>query len=194
MADPAFDSTPPEVLATSEAEIVGHEGADAPHHVEPTAFGLQPFQWVSVMMLILLLIAFIGAKVHKTIAGGLDGKIAAIREQLDEAKKLRAEAEALREEYARKIAGAEKDAEAMLENARREADGIVAKAEADTQATIARREAMAKDKIAAAERQAVDEVRARAANAATAASRDLIAEKHDAEADRRLADELIAGL
>jgi len=43
-----------------------------------------------------------------------DGKIAAIKQQLDEAKALRAEAEQLRAEYAAKIAGAEKDAEAML--------------------------------------------------------------------------------
>jgi len=189
-------STPlPAVFETESAEAfveAAHGGSEA--HAEPMLLGLQPFQWVSVAMAVLLLFAFLGAKVHKTIAGGLDNKIKAIRDNLDEAKQLRAEAEALREEYAAKIAGAEKDAEAMLDNARREADGIVAKAEEDTAAMIARRERMATDKIAAAERQALAELRAKAADASTAAAAQLIRANHDAAADKALADEVIAGL
>ena len=49
-------------------------------------------------------------------------------------------------------------------------------------------------RIAAAEREAVDDVRNRAVNAATNASRKLIAEKHDAAADKALADTVIAGI
>lgn len=190
MANPA-----PEVFATESAEIyteTGHAGAAV--HAEPELWGLVPYQWVSIAMLVLLLFAFFGAKVHKTIAGGLDGRIAAIREQLEEAKQLRAEAETLRDEYAAKIVGAEKDAEAMLVNARHEADALLEKAEADSKAMIERRKRMAEDKIAAAEREAVEDVRNRAVDAATGASRSLIAAKHDAEADKALADEVIAGL
>lgn len=175
----------------------GHETtahAEAGTHAEPELWGLAPYQVVSVAMALLLLIAFFGAKVHKTIAGGLDNKIAAIKEQLDEAKQLRSEAEALRAEYAAKIAGAEKDAEAMLANAQHEADAILEKAEADSKAMVERRKRMAEDKIAAAEREAVEDVRNRAVNAATVASRKLIADKHDAEADKALADEVIAGI
>ncbi|MFW2349190.1 hypothetical protein [Qipengyuania sp.] len=185
----------PQIIATEAAQVnteVGHGGA--PSHAEPELFGLAPFQIVSVAMFVLLLIAFFGAKVHKTIAGGLDSKIAAIKEQLDEAKQLRAEAEALRREYADKIAGAEKDAEAMLINAQHEAEAILEKAEADSKAMVERRKRMAEDKIAAAEREAVEDVRNRAVNAATSASRKLIAEKHDADADKTLADKVIAGI
>jgi F-type H+-transporting ATPase subunit b len=53
---------------------------------------------------------------------------------------------------------------------------------------------MAEDKIAAAERAAVDEVRARAAAAAAAAAEQLIRERFDAKADRRLVDQAIQGL
>ncbi|HAG35416.1 hypothetical protein NCF85_07500 [Qipengyuania citrea] len=185
----------PEVFATESADTfveAGHGGA--PTHSEPELFGLAPFQIVSVAMFVLLLIAFFGAKVHKSIGSGLDGKIAAIKEQLDEAKQLRAEAETLRQEYADKIAGAEKDAEAMLANAQHEADALLEKAEADSKAMVERRKRMAEDKISAAEREAVEDVRNRAVNAATAASRKLIAEKHDAEADKALADKVIAGI
>ena len=159
----------------------------------PSAFGVDSYQWVSIAMLVLLGV-FVWKKVPGMITGGLDAKIAEIKENLDEAKNLRAEAEALRDEYASKIASAEKDAEKMMEGAEREADAILAKAEADSKAMVERRKRMAEDKIAAAEREAVDGVRASAANAAAAASHALIAEKHNADADKALADEVISSL
>ncbi len=159
----------------------------------PSAFGLQDYQWVSLAMAVLIAVV-IWKKVPGAIAGGLDTKIAEIKQQLDEAKDLRAEAEKLRDEYAAKIASAEKDAEAMMEGAQREADSILDKAEADSEAMVARRQRMAEDKIAAAEREAVEDVRASAANAAAAASRKIIREKHDAAADKALADEVISSL
>ncbi len=159
----------------------------------PTALYLEPYQWVSVAMLVLILI-FVWKGVPKLITGGLDNKIAEIRNQLDEAKNLRAEAEALRDEYSAKIANAEKDAEAMVENAKTEADSILEKAEADSKALVERRKRMAEDKIAAAERDAVDDVRRKAAEASAAASRNLIAKGHDAASDSKLIDEVIASI
>ena len=168
-------------------------GGDAAH-AEPTLLGLQPFQWVSVAMLLLILVAILRLKAHKSITAGLDSRIAAIREELDEAKRLRAEAETLRDEYAAKIANAESDAESMLDNARAEAESILERAEEDSKELVERRKRMAQDKISAAEREAVAEVRAKAAAAAAAASRSLIGEKLDADADRKLADDMIAGI
>lgn len=172
--------------------LLAAAGAEAAH-AEPSVFGIDTYQWVALAMSVLLAV-FVWKKVPGIITGGLDGKIAAIRAALDEAKTLRAEAEGLRAEYAAKIASAEKDAEAMLAGARSEADAILAKAEADSDAMVARRQKMAEDKIAAAERAAVAEVKARAVTAAAAASKVLIARSHDSAADRRLADEVIASL
>jgi F-type H+-transporting ATPase subunit b len=168
--------------------VSGAEG-----HAEPGVLGLDSYQWVALAMSVLIAV-FIWKKVPGIITGGLDAKIAAIRSALDEAKTLRAEAEALRAEYAAKIASAEKDAEAMLAGAREEADAILAKAEADSEVMVARRQKMAEDKIAAAERAAIAEVKAKAVTAAAAASRRLIAERHDGAADKKLADEVIASL
>lgn len=193
MANPEATASAP-AAAPVEVDHSAHTGTAVEHGAEPELLGLEPFQWVSISMAVLLLIAFGVAKVHKTIAGGLDSKIAQIRQNLDEAKLLRAEAEALRDEYAAKISGAEKDAEALLGNARTEADNIVKKAEADAKATIARRERMAEDKIAAAERAAIDELRAKAAAASTAGAAALIADRHDAGADKALVDQAIADL
>ena len=175
------------------ADILMLLAAGAEGHAEPGILGLDSYQWVALAMTVLIAV-FVWKKVPGIIAGGLDNKIAAIRTALDEAKALRAEAEALRTEYAAKIAASEKDAEAMLAGARDEAAAILAKAEADSEVMVARRQRMAEDKIAAAERAAIAEVKSRAVTAAAAASRKLIAERHDSVADRKLADEVIGSL
>lgn len=158
-----------------------------------SALGFDDYGWVALAMAILL-----GVMLWQNVPGmltrGLDAKIQAIREQLEEAKSLRAEAEVLRDEYAAKIAGAESDAEAMMEGAKREAADILSKAEADSEAMIARRQRMAEEKIAAAEREAIAEVREKAADAAAKASHALISQRHDASADAKLADEVIGSL
>lgn len=170
---------------------VEHGGGE--HAAAPAFLGMGAGGWVGVAMLAFLVILAMKG-VHKGITGGLDSKIAEIRKQLDEAKALRAEAEALRKEYSNKIANAEKDAAAMVDHAKLEAEQIVAKAESDSEAMIVRRQKMAEDKISAAERSAVEELRAQAASAAATAAGKLIAEKHDAAADRNLVDQAISGL
>jgi F-type H+-transporting ATPase subunit b len=148
---------------------------------------------VSIAMAVFILI-LLWKKVPSLITSGLDRQIAAIRARLDEAKTLRAEAEALRDEYARKIAGAEQDAANIVAHAHAESKTLIAQAEANAAELTARRARMAEDKIAAAERQALADIRARAADAAAAAAARLIAERHDASADKALVDRTISGL
>lgn len=173
------------------AEVAAEHGEHAAEHA--TVLGLAAHGWVALAMVVVI-VGMLLAGVPKIIAKILDDRIALIRQQLDEAAKLRAEAEALRNDYAKKIAGVEKEAAEMLDHARVEAEGIVNKAEADSKALVERRKKMAQDKIAAAEREAVEALRVKAASAAAAASRQLIAEQHGADADCKLADEIIAGL
>jgi len=174
------------------ATTAADEGHGAPH-AEPKALGLDATAWVALAMLVVIAI-MLWKKVPAAIGRALDKKIAGIREQLDEAAQLRAEAEALRAEYEAKAAAAGAEAQTLLDRARAEAQGIVAQAERDAAALVERRTRMAEDKIAAAERSAVQEVRARAATAAAAAAARLIAEQHDAAADRAMVDRTIAGL
>lgn len=175
------------ILAAAAEHAGGHEAA------EPTVAGLGAGWFVALSMLVLIII-MLWKKVPGAITNGLDKGIAEIRHQLDEAKSLRAEAEALRKEYADKIANAEREAAEMLGHARHEAEAIVAKAASDTTALIARREKMATDKIGAAELAAVQDLRNRAAQAAAAAAGALIAAKHDSDADKAFVDQAIAGL
>ena len=82
----------------------------------------------------------------------------------------------------------------MRASAERNAAEIVEKAKADAAAMIARHQSAAAEKIAAAERGAVAELRAKAASAAATAARQLIADKHGEDADRKLADQIISGI
>ncbi|MCW5646158.1 MAG: F0F1 ATP synthase subunit B [Sphingopyxis sp.] len=160
---------------------------------EPTAFGLNATVWVSIAMLVFLaILAWKG--VPKAIATMLDNRIAEISRQLNEAEALRLEAESLRAEYEAKLASAAKEADDMRARADAEAQALVAKAKADATALIARRKQMAEDRIAAAEASALVEVRTAAAKAATEAAAMLIADKHDAAADKVLVDQAIAGV
>lgn len=178
----------------SHAVTIDHGGASEAHTVEPSIGGIfDATVIVSIAMAVFILILIV-KKVPALITGGLDKQIAAIRDRLNEAKQLRAEAEALRDEYARKIAGAEADAQAMLAHAEEEAKALLAKAEADATELTQRRARMAEDKIAAAERSALAEVRAKAADAAARAAAELIAARHDAAGDKALVDRTIAGL
>ncbi len=168
-------------------------GAVAEHAEEPTALGFGPGAWVALSMLAVFGI-MVYLKVPALVAGMLDKKIAGIREQLDAAANLRAEAEALKAEYEKKVRDAAKDAEALKAAAEEEAKLIVAKAKDDATALIARRTKSAEEKIGAAERAAVAEVRAKAAAAATAAATSLISAHHGAATDKALIDQTIARL
>ncbi len=175
--------------------LEGHTAAPgAEHHVaEAKALGFDTTGWVAIAALVVVIL-LVWKKVPTLIGGMLDTRIAAIRSQLDEAAKLRTEAEALRAEYAAKAKAAEADAETIRAHAHQEAAAIVVKAKADADALMERRARMAEDKIAAAERTALAEVRARAADVAARAAATLIAEHHGAGADRAMVDRTIAGL
>ena len=156
--------------------------------------GLNAEGWVYVSLTIFLVAMIWFAKAHHRVRDALDAKITETARQLDEAKAVRAEAQALLAEAQRKHAASAGDAEAIVSHAEQEAGALLAKAETDAADLVARRGKMAEDKIAAAERAALVEVRAKAANAATAAAATIIAERHHADADKALVDRTIAGL
>src|SRR5687768_2386569 len=186
----------------AEVDHTGHAAATsahteaaggAEHHVEPTAFGIAPGGYVALAMLVVFGI-MLWKRVPALIAAALDKKIAGIREQLDTASKLREEAAALKAEYEAKAKAADQEIGELKAAAEKQAADIVAKAKNDASQLIARHKALSEAKIGAAERAAVDELRAKAASAAAAAASTLIAEQHDAAADKKLVDQAISGL
>ncbi|PAX09410.1 hypothetical protein [Sphingomonas lenta] len=173
--------------------LTGEVSDGGTHTAEATAFFLDTTGWVGLASLVVLLLMLFKG-VPKLIGRSLDGRIAEIRRQLDDAARLRAEAEALRAEYQSKAASAHNDAETIRSHAHNEAHAIIAKAKKDAEELMARRAKMAEDKIAAAERTAMAEVRATAADAAVKAAALLMRENLDAQTDRALVDRTILGL
>ncbi len=137
------------------------------------------------LILFLALIGYMG--VHKTMARGLDSRADKIRSELDEARRLREEAQELLAEYQRKRKQAEQEASEIVAAARREAETLEKDAERKTAEFVARRTAMAEQKIAQAQGQAIAEVRASAVDLAIKAAASII----DGKVSGATADNLI---
>jgi F-type H+-transporting ATPase subunit b len=176
-----------ETTATTEA-------LGAAHPAEPTLLGMEAETWVYISIAIFLVLAVFVGKLPQRIAQALDERIAGVKRQLEEAKQLRAEAEALLNGAKASQAAAARDAEAIIARAKTEAQQLVADAEAAATQTIARRSAAAEAKIGASERAAEADLRAEVARQVTAAAAALIAAKADAKVQTKLADDAIAGI
>ncbi|HEX4172616.1 MAG TPA: F0F1 ATP synthase subunit B [Acetobacteraceae bacterium] len=158
---------------------------------EPGFFA-EPRNWVLIAFILFFVI--FGRKLWAPLAKMLDDRGARVRTELEEAARLRQEAEAMLREAEARRAEALREAQALIEGAKVEAERAAAAAAAEAEAAARRREQMAMDRIAAAERAAVDEVRLTAAEVATVAARQVIAEGLSAEADARLIDHAITVL
>lgn len=155
-------------------------------------FWLDPKFWVAVSFV--LFFVLFGGKVFSALIGALDKRAEGIRAQLEEAAKLRAEAEAMLKAAEAERVAALKEAEEMLARAKAEAERVAAAAQAEAQTAAERRERMAMDRIAAAESGAIAEVRQAAADIATAATRSLLAETIDAATDATLIERGVSEL
>jgi F-type H+-transporting ATPase subunit b len=152
-----------------------------------------PEFWVLVgFVLVIALLVWKG--VPGMIGKMLDKRAAVIAAELEEAKRLRAEAAALLADYKTRAAGAEAEAQEIVAAARAEAVQFVEESRTALKAQIARREAAAKDKIAQAESAALNEIRGLAADTAIAAAHKLIAARLDEQRAGSLIVDSIKGL
>jgi len=130
-------------------------------------------------------------KVPKLIGGMLEKRAEDIRNELDEARALREEAQTILASYERKQKEVKEQAERIIAHAREEADIAAKQAKADLQASIARRLAAAEEQIALAQAAAVKEVRDTAIAVAVGAAGDVIAKKLSAADGNKLIDAAI---
>ncbi len=156
------------------------------------SFFAEPRNWVAAAFVVFFLL--FGRKLWGAIAQMLDDRAARIRAELDEATRLRTEAEAMLKDAQARRDAAVTEAKQLLDGAKVEAARLVQQAAAEAEAAARRREQMAMDRIAAAEKAAVDEVRTTAAEVATIAARQVMADGLSAEADGRLIDQAFTQL
>jgi F-type H+-transporting ATPase subunit b len=137
-----------------------------------------PEFWVAVGTAIFLAI-LVWKRVPQATASSLDSRAAAIAREIEEAQRLRSEAEALLAQYRQKQAAAETEAQSIMAEARAEAERFGVEARAAAAAHIARRAKQAEAKIAQAEAHALADIRSAAADAAIAAAEKLIVSNLD---------------
>ena len=125
--------------------------------------------------LILFFALIVYLKVPRQIGGSLDQRADAIRSELEQARKLREEAEELLADYKRRAVEAGNEAAAIVDQARREAEALAVEAKQRMEDYVAGRTRLAEQKIAQAEQQAVQEVRALSADIAVAAAEKILA-------------------
>ncbi|MCF8482347.1 MAG: F0F1 ATP synthase subunit B [Rhodospirillum sp.] len=175
------------LAATAE---LGAEAAEQAVNHGP--FYSDPAFWVGVSFVVV--VAFVWLKAKDKIVGGLDDRAAGIKSKIDEARKLREDAQALLAAYQRRQRDAMKEADDIVRHAKDEAERLRVKAEADLNAAIKRREQQALDRIAQAETQALAEVRAKAVDVAIATASKLMKDNMAAAEQNKLIDAAIVEL
>jgi F-type H+-transporting ATPase subunit b len=135
-----------------------------------------PETWVAVGFFILVGIALY-LKVPAMVTRALDERAERIRAELDEARRLREEAQALLAEYQRKQNDAAKEAEKIIALARDDANAFARESRLRLAESLERRRRLAEDKIARAEADAIEDVRRHAADVAIAAASRLLGQE-----------------
>lgn len=152
----------------------------------------EPEFWLAIAFatFIILLAKPLGGK----IGAALDSRSKLIEREIEEAAKLRDEAQTLLANYQRKSRDALKEAEGIIASAEAEARRIREEAATELEASLKRREQLAMDKIAQAEARAVEDVRNAAVDVALAATRKLIEQNLDADKSKALVEDAIRDL
>ena len=179
--------------ALASLALAAPEAADAAAH--GAGHGSTPLwkdtsTWVSLGFLVVVGLAFY-LRVHKNIASALDTRAQRIADELDEARRLREEAQELLAQYQRRQREAEEEAQAIIDQAKRDAKRLAASMRDKINDQIARRARSAEEKIARAETQALAEVRRETVNMAIDATREIIRSRMDQSAQAALAEQAV---
>jgi F-type H+-transporting ATPase subunit b len=129
--------------------------------------------WVAIAFLVFLgVLGYYG--VYYRVLQGIDDRRNRIKAELDEAHKLKEQAQALLASYEATRQDVEREAQAIIAGAQSEAERLAAEAVARMDEFVARRTRMAEEKITQAEAQALADVRSAAAEAAIAAAGSIL--------------------
>lgn len=174
------------ILTTMAAAAEGADGAHGAFYTD-TSF------WVGLSFLIFVgFIVWKGA--HRAIGSALDARADKIKTQLDEARSLREEAQALLAKYQRQQRSAEDEANNIINQAEEDAKIMMKEAEARINDMIERRTELAEQKIAQMEAQAMADVKAATARIAIEAARQIIAKEMDGAKGDKAIDSSIKSL
>ena len=174
------------------AETAAPAASEAAHAAASHEGLLQnPVTWIALSFLIFvaLFVKFVLPMINK----GLDARADKIRDQLEQATRLRAEAQALLATYQAQQQEMLKEAETIVATAQKDAAAMRDRAAEDLKQAIDRRTQQAQEKIARAEVDAINQIRARIIDTATESARTMIAQQmQGAQEEQAIANALAA--
>ena len=151
-----------------------------------------PENWVALGFL--AFIALVGKRAYALIGASLDKRSEAIKANLDEAVRLREEAQALLAKYQRQQRNAQTEAKDIIERAKAEAESMAQDAVDAIEASVKRRSELAMDRIGQAEAKALKEVRETAIDMAIRGAERLIIDGLDETKADKMVDDAIKDL
>jgi F-type H+-transporting ATPase subunit b len=157
-------------------------------------YSLKNTDFVVLISFLLFIGVLLYFKVPALLTGLLDKRADDIRGELDEARRLREEAQSVLASYERKAREVEGQAAQIVERAKSEAEEAAKQARLDIDASIERRLKAAEDRIASAEASALRSVRDQATDVAVAAAAQLLGSKMPGAQSDGLIDEAIAAV
>lgn len=139
-----------------------------------------------------LVLVFVLAKfVYKPVLGIMEERKNKIASDLETAEKAKNDAEAVKAEYAAKLAYARQEAQAIIENARKTAQAAHDKIMADTKVEQEQYVAAQKEIIATEKKKAMDEVRAQVISLSMIAAGKIVEQKLNSEEDKKMASKIV---
>ena len=139
-----------------------------------------------------LVLVFVLAKfVYKPVLGIMEERKNKIASDLETAEKAKNDAEAVKAEYAAKLADARQEVQAIIENARKTAQAAHDKIMADTKAEQEQYVAAQKEIIATEKKKAMDEVRAQVISLSMIAAGKIVEQKLNSEEDKKMASKIV---
>lgn len=155
-------------------------------------FSLGNTDFVVLLGFLLFIAVLIYFKVPGILGGLLDKRAEGIRDELNEARALREEAQSLLASYERKAQDVQAQADRIVAQAKEEAEAAAEQAKTDLKVSIERRLQAASSQISSAEASAVKEVRDQAAQVAIGAAQDVVAAQLTAADAGKLIDDAIS--
>ena len=142
--------------------------------------------WVGVSFVTFLVLVY--RPVSRALTQTLDARAAQISKELEEAVRLREEAQATLAIYQQKHAEITREAESILAHAKTEAARMRDEAKVRIEQSIATRTARAEEKIAQEEAKAVASVQQQVADIALRAAQEILTTSMQSDADAHLMD------
>ncbi|WP_298858385.1 F0F1 ATP synthase subunit B [uncultured Sulfitobacter sp.] len=166
--------------------------AATPAFAAGKGFSLENTDFVVALGLAVFIGILIYFKVPSLIGGMLDSRAKGISTEIEEARKLREDAQTLLASYERKHKEVKEQADRIVAAAKQEANAAAEQARADLEISVQRRLAAAEEQIESAQASAIKEVRDQAVLIAIAASRDIIGKQMTAADGNKLIEDGIA--